>query len=104
MLKLVTESAKTSKRMLSKGLLVALVLTLGLSILFLGWGLLILSQASNPSINRQAGLSFFYPGDINSQTVAQETGFGMISFGAGLIIILAFIGLRFYGLSRNKLR
>jgi amino acid transporter len=92
-----TESAKTSKRMPIKGLLVALVLTLGLSILFLGWGLFLLSQANTSSINRQPGFSFFYPSDINSQAVAQETGFGMISFGAGLmIIVLAFIGLRYF--------
>jgi amino acid transporter len=92
------------KRMFSKGLLVELVMTLGFSILLLGWGLFILSQANNSSINRQAGLSFFYPSDINSQTAALETGFGMISFGAGLmIIVLAFIGLRFYG-SHNKPR
>ncbi len=77
---------------------VASFLILGFTIFILAGGLFVLVGANTNApglLNRQTGLTFVYPGDINNQT-PQEGVFAMLVYSLGVVgLYLMFISTRF---------
>lgn len=74
------------------------VLILGFTIFVLSGGLFVIVGANTGAsglVNRQSGLSFVYPGDVNNQT-PQEAVFATLIYGIGAIgLFMMFISTRF---------
>ncbi len=73
-------------------------LLLGFTIFVLAGGLFVLVGANTGAsglVNRQSGLSFVYPGDVNNQT-PQEGVFALLIYGLGTVgLYLMLISTRF---------
>jgi len=75
--------------------MVGAIATFGFLVFILSGGLFVLMTPSTPTVQKQNGLSFAYPGDIHNTTI-QESIFASIFTGLGIAIIVGVCAPVFY--------